>query len=75
MFSCVIELLHYLPSFNCKSSSNSGMFKLFLLVARVTNLRSTGGATLIFDTELVSVNGKPSTGDADADDEVDDEEL
>ncbi|KAK1356045.1 Peptidylprolyl isomerase [Heracleum sosnowskyi] len=36
-----------------------------------------GGATLIFDTELVSVNGKPSTGDADADadDEEDNEEL
>lgn len=51
------------------------MFSLFLLVAHVTNLRSTGGATLIFDTELVSVNGKPSTGDEDADAEVDDEEL
>ncbi|KAJ8428477.1 hypothetical protein Cgig2_029930 [Carnegiea gigantea] len=35
-----------------------------------------GGATLIFDTELVSVNGKPSTGSEDQgleDDEFEDE--
>lgn len=47
------------------------MFTLFFPIARLTNLPSTGGATLIFDTELVSVNGKPSTGDADADADVD----
>uniref|UniRef100_A0A161Y3W5 peptidylprolyl isomerase n=1 Tax=Daucus carota subsp. sativus TaxID=79200 RepID=A0A161Y3W5_DAUCS len=34
-----------------------------------------GGATLIFDTELVSVNGKPSTGNADDEVEEDSEEL
>ncbi|KMT05578.1 hypothetical protein BVRB_7g168210 [Beta vulgaris subsp. vulgaris] len=33
-----------------------------------------GGATLIFDTELVSVNGDPSSGGAeDIDEDVDDE--
>lgn len=33
----------------------------------------TGGATLIFDTELVAVNGKPSSGGNSND--VDDSEL
>ncbi|KAL8160598.1 hypothetical protein V2J09_002135 [Rumex salicifolius] len=32
-----------------------------------------GGATLIFDTELVSVNGKPSTGEEEPLDDIDDE--
>ncbi|KAL2933042.1 Peptidyl-prolyl cis-trans isomerase FKBP15-2 [Bienertia sinuspersici] len=34
-----------------------------------------GGATLIFDTELVSVNGEPSDGTEDFDDEDFDDEL
>lgn len=29
-----------------------------------------GGATLIFDTELVSVNGKPSSGETSDDSEL-----
>ncbi|XP_057534693.1 peptidyl-prolyl cis-trans isomerase FKBP15-1-like [Amaranthus tricolor] len=37
-----------------------------------------GGATLIFDTELISVNGKPSNGAEDVDEDIeegDDDEL
>ncbi|KAK9757207.1 hypothetical protein RND81_01G148100 [Saponaria officinalis] len=34
-----------------------------------------GGATLIFDTELVSVNGQPSNQAEDIDEDVDDSEL
>jgi hypothetical protein len=33
-------------------------------------LGSTGGATLIFETELVAVNGKPSGGKKDDADEL-----
>ncbi|XP_073526264.1 uncharacterized protein [Phyllobates terribilis] len=32
-----------------------------------------GGATLIFETELVSVNGKPSTGEEEPSEDADDE--
>ncbi|XP_074287252.1 peptidyl-prolyl cis-trans isomerase FKBP15-1 [Silene latifolia] len=34
-----------------------------------------GGATLIFDTELVSVNGQPPSGSEDVDEDADDSEL
>jgi hypothetical protein len=36
-------------------------------VITVTVFLRVGGATLIFDTELVAVNGKPASGASEAD--------
>lgn len=47
-------------------------------VTNKTNLQTSGGATLIFDTELIAVNGKPTVGkeeDEEEDDTSGDDEL
>lgn len=46
------------------------------LITNKTNLQTSGGATLIFDTELIAVNGKPTVGkEEDEDDTSGDDEL
>lgn len=44
------------------------------LVSELITMQTAGGATLIFDTELIAVNEKPAGGEQEEEEEEDDAE-